>query len=215
MTFQAQLRQAEKHLTKNDKKLAPIIKLFGPCRIKPHQDYYAELVGSIVGQQLSAAAAAAIWKKVLGLFGGQMPTPEELIKIDDEKLRGCGLSWAKVRYVKDLAQHVLDRRLDLQHVATMPNEQVIQQLTAVKGIGEWSAHMFMMFGLGRLDILPVGDLGVRKAMLALYDLEQMPEPAMCITIAIDNQWHPYESVACWYLWQSLDNNPQKKSRHSS
>lgn len=215
MTFQAQLRQAEKHLIVSDKKLAPIIKSCGPCRIKPHSDYYAELVGSIVGQQLSTAAAATIWERLLGLFDGQMPTPWELIKIDDEKLRDCGLSWAKVRYVKDLAQHILDRRLDLEQIVKMPNEQVIEQLTAVKGIGEWSAHMFMMFGLGRLDILPVRDLGIRKAMLALYDLNKMPDPAMCITIANDNRWHPYESVACWYLWQSLDNNPQKKSRHDT
>lgn len=215
MTFQAQLRQAEKHLAKGDKKLAPLIKSSGPCRIKPHTDYYAELVGSIVGQQLSTTAAATIWNRLLRLFGGKMPTPQQLIKIDDERLRDSGLSWAKVRYVKDLTQRVIDRRLDLEHIATMPNEQIIEQLTAVKGIGEWSAHMFMMFGLGRLDILPVGDLGIRKAMLTLYDLDEMPDPATCITIATDNHWHPYESVACWYLWQSLDSNPQKQSRHNT
>lgn len=215
MSFEQQLRAAEKHLAANDKKLAPIIKSSGPCRIKPHTDHYGELVGSIVGQQLSSAAAGTIWRRVLDLFDGQMPTPQQLIKIKDQKLRDVGLSWAKVRYVKDLAQHILDGRLDLDHIATMPNEQLIEQLTAVKGLGEWSAHMFMMFGLGRLDILPTGDLGIRKAMMQLYKLKKMPDPATMITIANKNRWHPYESVASWYLWQSLDNNPQKKSRHGA
>lgn len=215
MSFEQQLREAEKYLTARDKKLAPVIRSSGPCRLKPHKDHYGELVGSIVGQQLSAVAAGTIWRRVLALFGGKMPAPEQLIKIDDQKLRDVGLSWAKVRYVKDLAQHILDGRLDLDHISTMPNEQLIEQLTAVKGLGEWSAHMFMMFGLGRLDILPVGDLGIRKAMMKLYGLTELPDPARMITIASQNDWHPYESVASWYLWQSLDNNPQKKSRHGA
>src|SRR5262249_36177237 len=156
---------------------------------KPHTDHYGELVGSIVGQQLSSKAAAAIWLRVLDLFGGKMPTPEQLIKIDDQKLRDVGLSWAKVRYVKDLAQHILDGRLDLQHISTMPNEQLIEQLTAVKGLGEWSAHMFMMFGLGRLDILPTGDLGVRKGVMQLYGLKELPTPEQMITVAHKNRWY--------------------------
>jgi DNA-3-methyladenine glycosylase II len=215
MTFAQKLRQAEKRIATNDKRLAPVITTSGPCRLKPRTDHYGELVGSIVGQQLSTAAAATIWRRVLGLFEGRMPKPEELIKIDNQKLRDAGLSWPKVGYVKDLAQHILDKRLDLEHVSTMPNEQLIEQLTAVKGLGEWSAHMFMMFGLGRLDILPVGDLGVKKAIMQLYKLDKMPDAATIVTIANQNHWHPYESVASWYLWQSLDNNPQKKSRHSA
>lgn len=215
MNFQQELRAAEKHLTKNDKWLAPVIKASGPCRIEPHNDHYGELVGSIVGQQLSAKAAGAIWRRVLELFDGQMPTPEELIKVDGQKLRDLGLSWAKVKYVKDLAEHVLDGRLDLKHVATMPNEQLIEQLMAVKGIGQWSAHMYMMFGLGRLDILPVSDLGIRKAIMNLYGLKELPQPEQIITVANKNNWHPYESVASWYLWQSLDNSPQKTTRHGA
>src|SRR5579862_4813331 len=215
MTFAEQLRAAEKHLSKYDKKLAPVIKTSGPCRLKPHTDHYGELVGSIVGQQLSAAAAGTIWRRVLDLFGGKMSTPEDLIKIDDQKLRDVGLTWNKVRYVKDLAQHILDGRLDLNHVSTMPNDQLIEQLTAVKGLGEWSAHMFMMFGLRRLDILPVGDLGIRKAIMKLYVVKARPTPEQIITVSNKNHWHPYESVASWYLWQSLDNSPQKKSRHSA
>jgi DNA-3-methyladenine glycosylase II len=215
MEFKRQLKKAAEHLSKNDSRLAPVIAASGPCRIVPHTDHYGELVGSIVGQQLSSVAAGTIWRRVLDLFDGKMPTPEQLIKIEDQKLRDVGLSWAKVRYVKDLAQHVLDGRLDLEHIATMPNEHVIEQLTAVKGLGEWSAHMFMIFGLGRLDILPTGDLGVRKAVMNLYGLKEMPDPARMVTIANKYKWHPYESVAAWYLWQSLDNNPQKKSRHGA
>ena len=209
------MRQAEAHLAKHDKKLAPVIKTSGPCRLAPHTDHYGELVGSIVGQQLSAKAAGAIWRRVLELFGGQMPAPAQLIKIQDQKLRDVGLSWAKVRYVKDLARHVLDKRLDLEHIATMPNDQLIEQLTAVKGLGEWSAHMFMIFGLGSLDVLPVGDLGVRKAVQKLYGLDSLPLPEQIVTISNENHWHPYESVAAWYLWQSLDNSPQKQTRHSA
>jgi DNA-3-methyladenine glycosylase II len=215
MSFERKLRGAEKYLIGHDQRLAPVIKASGPCRIAPHTDHYGELVSNIVGQQLSTKAACSIWQRVLALFGGKMPAPVQLLKIDDQKLRDAGLSWAKVRYVKDLAQHILDGRLDLEHIATMPNEQLIEQLTAVKGIGEWSAHMFMMFGLGRLDILPVGDLGIRKAIQNLYKLDGLPAPEQIITIANKNHWHPYESVASWYLWQSLDNSPQKRTRHSA
>ena len=215
MEFQRQLDQATAHISKNDKKLAEVIKVSGPCRIVPHTDHYGELVSSIVGQQLSTKAAYSIWQRVLALFSGKMPTPEQLLEIDDQKLRDVGLSWAKVRYVKDLATHIIDGRLDLEHAATMPNEQLIEQLIAVKGIGEWSAHMFMMFGLGRLDILPVGDLGIKKAAQKLYALKEMPDAAQIINIANKNGWHPYESVASWYLWQSLDNNPGKETRHGA
>ncbi|HVS79223.1 MAG TPA: DNA-3-methyladenine glycosylase [Candidatus Saccharimonadales bacterium] len=215
MDFESRLRDAEKYLLARDKKLAPVIKASGPCRIRPHTDHYGELVSSIVGQQLSAKAGAVIWRRVLDLFGGKMPTPQQLLDINTDKIRAAGVSRPKIAYMKDLAQHVLDKRLDLEHIATMPNDQLIEQLTAVKGIGEWSAHMFMMFGLGRLDILPVGDLGIRKAIQKLYGFEELPSPEQIITVANKYKWHPYESVASWYLWQSLDNSPQKKSRHNA
>lgn len=213
--FESRLAKAADYLAKADKKLAPVIAASGPCRLKPHSDHYGELVGSIVGQQLSAKAGATIWRRVLDLFDGKMPAPEQLIKIDGQKLRDAGCSWPKVGYMKDLAEHIIDGRLDMEHISTMPNEQLIEQLTAVKGIGEWSAHMYMMFGLGRLDILPVGDLGIRKAIQNLYELDSLPAPEQIITVANENKWHPYESVACWYLWQSLDNNPQKITRHGA
>lgn len=216
MDFEQKLKEGERYLSDKDPVLSGLIKLHGPCRLKPHTDHYGELVSSIVGQQLSVGAAATIWSRVLALFGGKMPTPEQLIEVSDEKLRACGLSWSKVSYVKDLARHVLDKRLDLDHVAAMPNEQLVEQLTAVKGIGQWSAHMFMIFGLGRLDVLPTGDLGIRKALTVHYKLSELPDLAMCQAIANENGWNPYESVACWYLWKSLDTDkPAKQTRHDT
>lgn len=215
MALSKEIDKAERYLAAKDPVLEKIINSRGPCELKPHTDHYGELVSSIVGQQLSTQAAAAIWLRVLGLFGGKMPVPEQLINVSDEELRACGLSRPKVAYVKDLAQHVLDKRLDLDHVATMPNEQLIEQLTAVKGIGQWSAHMFMIFGLGRLDILPTGDLGIRKALMLNYNLSELPDPAKCISIAAENGWHPYETVASWYLWKSLDaDSPPEQTRHN-
>src|SRR5690242_8350357 len=124
MTFAQKLRAAERHLKKKDPVIARLIQQFGPCRLKPHTGYYGVLVSSIAGQQLSVKAAATIWRRVLDMFGGKMPTPEQLIKVDDQKLRDAGLSWSKVGYIKDLAQHVLDGRLDLEHISTMPNDQL-------------------------------------------------------------------------------------------
>ncbi len=124
--------------------------------------------------------------------------------MDDDKIRAIGCSYSKIGYMKDLAQHIIDERLDLAHIATLPNETVIEQLVAVKGIGEWTAHMFMIFSLGRLDILPTGDLGIRKAMQRVYDLAELPAPATMHKIAQKNHWKPYESVASWYLWKSID-----------
>lgn len=213
MELDKKLRAAENYLASKDAVLKRLIELHGPCKLAPHTDHYGELVGSIVGQQLSVKAAATIWRRVLGLFDDRMPTPQELLDIDIEKLRAAGVSRPKIGYMKDLAAHVLDKRLDLEHASTMPNDQLITQLTAVKGIGLWSAHMFMIFGLARLDVLPVGDLGVRKALMLHYKLTELPDPAMCITIANDNSWHPYESVASWFLWKSLDIGPDKQTRH--
>jgi DNA-3-methyladenine glycosylase II len=205
MEFKKQLAAAQKYLSKNDPKQQELIGRYGDCLITPHTDYYSELVTSIVGQQLSIKAAAAIWQRVLVLAGGQLPTPQQLIDAKEEDLRKAGLSGAKVKYVKDLALATQDGRLDLAHIATLPNEEVIAQLTTVKGIGEWSAHMFMIFGLGRLDILPWGDLGIRKAAQNLYRLKNLPDKNELEKIAQKNKWHPYESVAAWYFWKSLEN----------
>jgi DNA-3-methyladenine glycosylase II len=201
------LTLAEHHLKKADPVLAQLIEQHGPCQLKPHTDYYRQLVRSIIGQQLSVKAASTIYQRFLDLFGGSMPTPEEIMLADTEILRKIGCSYSKASYIKDLAQHIIDGTLDLDHIATLPNPIVIEQLVAVKGIGEWSAHMFMMFSLGRLDILPTGDLGIRKAMMILYDLPALPTPAAMHELALTHGWAPYQSIASWYLWRSLDNEP--------
>lgn len=205
MEFKKRLVAAQKYLARNDPKQKALIERFGNCLITPHTDYYSELVTSIVGQQLSIKAAAAIWQRILVLAGGTLPTPQQLIDASEADLRTAGLSGAKIRYVKDLALATQDGRLDLAHIATLPNEEVIAQLTTVKGIGEWSAHMFMIFGLGRLDILPWGDLGIRKAAQNVYGLKTLPVRDELEKIAKKHKWHPYESVASWYLWKSLEN----------
>ncbi len=208
MSFSQKIRLAEKHLAKKDPKLAELIAQHGPVKLPPQTNRYGRLVRSIVGQQLSVKAAASIWNRVLELFSGELPTPEQLLTADSETLRACGISYPKIGYMKDLAEHILDGRLDLDHVATMPNDQLIEQLTAVKGIGEWSAHMFMIFTLGRLDVLPVGDLGIKNAVKKVYRLRELPDAAKIITLANRCGWHPYESVAALYLWASLDNSPK-------
>jgi len=214
MKFKQLLLAASAHLAKNDPRLAVLISKYGDCRILPHSDHYSELVSSIVGQQLSVKAAATIWQRVLALSGGNAPTPHQLLKIDTEALRNCGLSYAKVAYVKDLAAHILDGRLDMNHIASLPNDEVITQLTAVKGIGEWSAHMFLIFSLGRLDVLPVGDLGIKKGAQRVYSLKELPNAQKLEQLSKKYKWAPYESVAAWYLWKGLDNTPTQ-TRHDS
>ncbi len=198
------LKIAENHLKQADPKMNQLIHKHGPATLRPHTDYYGELVNAIIGQQLSEKAGATILKRFVELFGGKLPSPEEILMMDTEKIRRIGCSYSKVGYMKDLGQHIIDERLDLQHIATLPNETVIEQLVAVKGIGEWTAHMFMIFSLGRLDILPTGDLGIRKAMQRVYDLPELPQPKAMHKVATANNWAPYESVASWHLWKSID-----------
>lgn len=208
MTRDTRIEEAQRHLASNDPIIGALIDLFGNCKLVPHTDYYGELVSAIIGQQLSEKAGATIYKRFLTLFDGKLPTPEQIIMTDTEAIRGIGCSYSKAGYMKDLAQHIIDGRLNLGHIATLPNDVVIEQLVSVKGIGEWSAHIFMMFCLGRLDILPTGDLGIRKGMVLNYGLSELPKPAEMHEIALKNRWAPYQSVASWYLWQSLDNQPK-------
>lgn len=201
------LKSAARHLAQNDPQLSPVIQRFGPCTIEPHSHYYRELVESIIGQQLSVKAAATILKRFVALFGGEFPSPVQILACDVDKLRSAGMSAAKARYVRDLAQHIVDGELQPENLPGLSNDEVIHELVAVKGIGEWTAHMFLIFSLGRTDVLATGDLGVRSAMMRLYNLPALPSPADIRAIADRHHWHPYESIACWYLWKSLDNEP--------
>jgi DNA-3-methyladenine glycosylase II len=204
-----ELEKAAAHLQKNDPVLAPIIDRAGLADLEPHNDYYGALVNSIIGQQLSVKAAASIKQKFKDLFGGILPAPEQILEKSVEDLRAVGFSQAKANYVRDLAQHIVDGRVKFDHLDSLSNEEVIAELTDVKGIGEWTVHMFLMFCMGRLDVLPVGDLGIRNGIRDLYDFKDIPTPAQIHEIAIKNSWHPYESVVSWYIWHSLDNAPTK------
>jgi DNA-3-methyladenine glycosylase II len=168
-------------------------------------DAYGALVRSITGQQLSTKAAATIYGRVADLYGGNTPTPQQIIETDPDDLRAAGLSRAKAAYLRDLAEHVIDGDLPIDDLAELPDEQVYAVLTAVKGLGRWTVDMFMIFHLGRPDVLPVGDLGVRKAMQTEYGLKELPKPDEMERIA--EPWRPHRSLASLYLWESLDNRP--------
>jgi DNA-3-methyladenine glycosylase II len=168
-------------------------------------DAYGTLLRSIVGQQLSTKAAATIYGRVLELFGGHAPTPKQLLKADPERMRAAGLSRAKVAYLRDLARHVEDGTLELERLPELPDEEVAAQLTAIKGLGQWTADMFLIFHLGRPDVLPVGDQGIRRAIQVEYGLRKLPDAKRMQTIAAP--WRPYRSLASLYLWTALENTP--------
>jgi DNA-3-methyladenine glycosylase II len=175
-------------------------------RAERPQGYYGALVRSIVGQQLSTKAARAIYGRLTERFGGRTPTPDEVLADDPDELRlAAGLSHAKVGYLRSLAEHVLDGSLELEKLDSLPDEDVISALTAVKGIGPWSADMFLMFHLGRSDVLAVGDLGIRRAVQVRYGLEELPAPARVLELG--EPWRPYRTLACLFLWHSLDAVP--------
>ena len=203
------MKQAAEHLSKHDKVLAPVIARVGLCTIEPHGNYYQELVDAIISQQLSVKAATTIERRFCELFGSSdFPPPEQILTKDVDELRTAGLSRGKANYIRDLAQHVVDGKIKFDHLDTMSNEEITTELTAVKGIGTWTAHMFLIFCMARLDVLAVGDLGIRNGIMKLYGLDHVPSPEEITHLSEKNHWHPYESVACWYIWQSLDNTPK-------
>lgn len=198
------------HLRGSDPVLRALIDRYGPeglgeRREGGQREHYGALVRAIVGQQLSTKAAAAIYRRLADRFGGREPTPREILDDDPEQLRSVGLSRAKVTFLRSLAEHVLSGSLELEKLDSLPDEQVIAELTAVRGIGVWSAHMFLIFHLGRPDVLAVGDLGIRRAMMVTYDLEALPLPPAMEQIA--ECWRPHRTLACRYLWRSLDAEP--------
>jgi DNA-3-methyladenine glycosylase II len=168
-------------------------------------DAYGALVRSIVGQQLSTKAARTIYERVAALYGGKTPTPQQIIDTDPDDLRAAGLSRAKAAYLRSLAEHIIDGELPIDQLAELPDEEVSEILTAVKGLGQWTVDMFLIFHLGRADVLPVGDLGVRRAVQIAYELDDLPLPAELERIA--EPWRPHRSLASLYLWESLDNRP--------
>jgi DNA-3-methyladenine glycosylase II len=205
--MESKLIAAAKHLATNDRRLAPVIARSGLATFVPHRDYYRSLTDSIIGQQLSVKAAASIQRRFRELFNGEFPEPAAIMAKSIEELRSVGLSGAKANYIRDLAEHISDGRLTFDRLDQQSNDEIIAELTDVKGIGEWTVHMFLMFCMGRLDILPTGDLGIRNGIRDLYGLAQTPTPLQVKDLATKNHWHPYESVASWYIWESYDSVP--------
>ena len=202
------LAAAIQHLLKNDARLAAIIDSYGPVTITPHKNYYQELVESIISQQLSVKAAATILKRFLELFpGDEFPDPAAILSRDIETFRAVGLSRQKATYIQDLAVKVIEGTVRFNHLDALSNEEVVAELTQIKGVGVWTVHMFLMFCMGRLDVLPTGDLGIKNGIHRLYDFKEKPTPEEMEMIAKENNWHPYETVASLYVWKSLDNTP--------
>jgi len=194
-------------LKRRDPVLAATIKQIGPCTLaaRQHTDHLTALVRAIVGQQLSGKAAATIFERFRALFPGGVITAPGISALDDAALRGVGLSGQKLGYLRDLCGRIADGRLQLDELDVLADEAVIERLVAVKGFGRWTAEMFLMFRLQRPDVLPVGDLGIMKAMQKIYRLRKRPNPAKMLQIG--EAWRPYRSVASWYLWQSLAVKP--------
>jgi DNA-3-methyladenine glycosylase II len=200
------IEEALAHLRQADGKLAAVIDRVGSYDAPQRSDPHAALVRAILFQQLAGAAANAIQRKFFALYGddGDPPSPPQILETTDEQFRGAGVSRQKMGYLRDLAAHVADGRLMLKELPALGDEDVIERVTAVKGLGEWSAHMFLMFHLGRPDVLPIGDLGVRNGMRVTYELATVPTPKEAITIGAP--WAPFRSVGSWYMWRAGEPN---------
>jgi len=195
------MRKAVNHLKKCDPVLCAIIERVGPCRMEYGVPEFCSVAEAIVYQQLNGKAAVTIFKRFAALAGEPL-TPEGILKLSDEQLRSVGLSKQKSAYLKDLAAKTAAGLLDFSRLPELTDEQVIQHLTQVKGVGVWTAHMFLMFSLRRPNVLPTGDYGVQVAIRKHYRKRKLPKPKDMEKIA--KAWEPYRSVACWYMWRSLD-----------
>jgi len=205
-TSASERRRALAHLRRADERIARVIESVGPCRFTHRTEgtHFDALLRAIVYQQLSGKAASTILGRVLALYDGRYPTPLELLATPDERLRAAGLSRQKLTYMRDLARHVHEEMLPVDQLHQLEDAQIIEALTAVKGIGRWSAQMFLMFRLGRPNVLPELDLGIRKGLQRAYRMRKLPTPARVQEIGA--RWSPYATYACWYLWRSLDGD---------
>ena len=199
--------RARRLLMRRDPVMRDLMRRHGACGLadSQHTDPYKALVHSIVSQQLSSKAADTIARRFADLYGGRFPTPAQVLDTPPERMRSAGLSGMKVSFIRDLAQRVHEGTLHLDALDAMPDEDVITELTKVKGIGRWTAEMFLMFRLHRPDVLPLGDVGIINAMKRAYGLRKPPTPARMMKIG--DSWRPYRPIGCWYLWASLDNKP--------
>ncbi|HLJ93992.1 MAG TPA: DNA-3-methyladenine glycosylase 2 family protein [Gemmataceae bacterium] len=199
---------ARRHLARRDPVLKRLIRLVGPCTLQHNPNCFAVLIRSIISQQISSKAAAAIAGRVQQTLAPAGFVPEAILARSIEDLRAAGLSASKVRSILDLAERVQNQTLPLDHLHQLPDEEVIAHLVPVRGIGRWTAEMFLIFSLGRLDVLPVGDWGLRAAVQREYGLEEPPNKARLEELA--EPWRPYRSIATWYFWRSLGPVPQSQ-----
>lgn len=203
MSFHAQhIRAAQVHLKRKDPVLRRLIRDVGPFTLRAERRHFEMLVRSIVSQQISTAAARTILSRLVVALEPDGYSPQRIAALSVEQLREIGISRQKAGYVLDLASRVAAGEINFRSLVRADDETVIGKLTEVKGIGVWTAQMFLMFSLGRMDVLPVGDLGIRKAIQNQWNLAELPAPAEIETIA--RPWRPYATIACWYLWRSLD-----------
>jgi len=186
---------------KKDPKLARIIEVVGKYQITTTSNYFESLIEVIITQQLAGSAAKAISKRFRSLYGKKFPKPADVLKTSDSKLRKTGLSGMKVKYIKDLSKNIESKKLKLRSLSKLSDDEIVEQLTQVKGIGRWTAEMFLIFSLGRMDVLPVGDLGLKKGVQLLNSSTKLPTPDEIEELA--EKWRPYRTVATWYLWKSL------------
>ncbi len=195
------MRRAILHLKTSDPVMAELIERAGPFRMNYDRPTFEALAQAIVYQQLNGKAAATIWQRLDEAAGGQV-TPEAILKLTPQRMRKCGLSRQKLSYIRDLAKKTRDREVDFASLPSQSDDEVIAHLTRVKGIGVWSAQMFLMFALKRRDVLPTTDYGILSAVRKAYGIKKLPKARTVTRLA--EKWRPYRSVACWYLWRSLD-----------
>ena len=197
-------RQILTHFKEHDPKMASVIQKVGPLRLQRNRKYFVVLCRSIVSQQISVAAADTIFTRFKKLFDGQAPTPERVAQLQETPLRAAGLSRQKATYLKDLSHRFIDGTIRPRQLNYLSNEEIIGQLTLVHGVGRWTAEMFLIFSLNRLNVLPVDDLGLRVAVQSIYGMKNRPDAKRLR--AIGGKWSPFETVATWYAWRSLDAN---------
>jgi DNA-3-methyladenine glycosylase II len=193
---------ARRHLIKSEPVMRDLVRRVGPYAIEVRGAPYQSLLRAILYQQLAGPAAAAIERRFLVMFGGRIPAPAELAPLSDEELRAAGISRQKAGYMRSIAEHFAGGRLSDRKLLRMPDDEVIEAVTQIKGVGRWTADMLLMFCIGRPDVLPVGDLGIQNAMKLAYGLDAPPKPAEMEAIA--EPWRPYRSAGAWYLWRRSD-----------
>jgi DNA-3-methyladenine glycosylase II len=196
------LERARRNLARRDPVLRPLIRRVGPCGLRRRGDPYRALLRSVLYQQLAGAAAAAIHARLRARFDGRDPRPGALLAACDAELRAVGLSRQKIAALRSIAEHFDDGRVSGRRLARMDDDAVVECVTQIRGVGVWTAHMLLMFSLGRPDVLPVGDYGIRKGVQSLYGLRELPRPAELERMA--ERWRPWRSVASWYVWRHAD-----------